>query len=95
MAAPTCRGCGAVIRWITTRSGKAMPVDPEHLQEWLIEDGFAGIGPRITLITSDGETVSGRQGSVISQGSRRVDGYVPHWSTCPKAKDFRPGGASR
>ena len=39
-----CKGCNALIYWVTTKTKKAMPLDP---------DG------------------------------------VPHWSTCPKAREFR------
>lgn len=85
---PTCRGCHAKIRFITTTAGKPMPVDPEPLQEW-VTDAPRGTAPKITLVTSDGRMETGWQASVIVSGSRSIEGYVPHWATCPKAKDFK------
>lgn len=29
----TCRSCGAEIKWIETKAGKMMPVDPTPLEE--------------------------------------------------------------
>lgn len=104
----TCRGCGAVIRWVKTRQGANMPVDPEYLTEWLTQDHLlmsTGLMPdeaakyarargwvwplkRVTLITPEGDTVSGWQCSAITHGSQQVEGYIPHWGTCPQAKEF-------
>lgn len=98
MNRPTCAGCKAIIRWLTTRAGKAMPVDPDRLTEWLVTrdeapEAFANIGPGtarlLTLVTPEGHVITGYQGSVLTPGAHEVVGYVPHWATCPKAKDFK------
>jgi hypothetical protein len=65
-----------------------MPVDPEKLSEWVTDIPTSG-SRRITLVDPDGETHSGYLASVIAPGARQIDGYVPHWSTCPKAQAFR------
>lgn len=88
MSRPTCSGCKAIIRWITTRSGKGMPVDPDRLIEYLTDEPLAS-PKRIALVTEDGLTITGYQGSVLTPGASKVEGYVPHWSTCPRAKDFK------
>ncbi len=92
MSKPTCRDCGAIIRWMRTEAGKATPVDPEFIEAWVISPGEA---PRITLVDEDGHVRTGHQVSAIEAGSEQIEGYVPHWATCPKANDFRPGGLLR
>jgi hypothetical protein len=88
MSRPTCAGCHAIIRWLKTTAGKAMPIDPEKLQEW-VTDTARQTAPKITLVTTDGRMETGWQASVITPGSRSIEGYVPHFATCPKAKDFK------
>jgi len=97
---PTCRGCHATIRWVNTRMGKAIPVDPERLTEWLVEEEQmvtttgAPIPMRvITLVTMEGDVVRGYQGTVLTPGSREVIGYIPHWASCPQAAQFRKAKA--
>lgn len=88
---PTCRGCGAIIRWLHTKAnGKAMPVDPERLHEWLTDEP-RGAAPKITLVTPDGEVVTGYQGSIITPGARSIEGDLSHFASCPKANQFRRG----
>ena len=83
-----CRGCGALIRFVqSTKSGKAIPVDPERVVVWLVEG--PGPGKRITVVEEGGGVVSGIEGSAITPGSREVRGYVSHFATCSKAGDFR------
>lgn len=68
-----------------------MPVDPERLTEWLSEAPGSPVSTarKLTLLTPDGDVVTGYQGSVLTPGSRAVEGYVPHWATCPQASRFR------
>ncbi len=94
--APQCRGCHAIIRWVKTRAGRPMPVDPERLEEWLVEEEQVVLSTNetpnlrwITLVTLEGDTVKGIQGSVITPGARRVLGYIPHWVSCPQREQFR------
>lgn len=66
-----------------------MPVDPEKLQEWIDTDAPADKEPRIVLILTDGSTVAGHQGSVLTPGARAFEGYTPHWATCPQRAQFK------
>ena len=69
-------------------SGKAMPVDPERRDEWI--DTTAGKAMALfTLATPEGKIVAGRRGTSIEPATSRYEGYIPHWATCPKAKEFR------
>lgn len=88
----TCSGCKATIRWIKTTAGKSMPVDPERIHEWIDTDAPSTKLPRITLITPEGETVTGHQGSILTPGARSFEGYISHFATCPQAKQFRRAG---
>lgn len=84
----TCRGCGQPIKWIETRSGKAMPCDPEELSEWIVE-GSGATGSRVTLQDPGGDTLSGVRSSMLAPGAREIRGYVPHWATCPNRDQFK------
>lgn len=88
MSQATCKGCGAAIRWLKTPAGKSMPVDPGWLSEWVVSEPTAG-AKRITLTTGDGSTETGWLASVITPGARQIEGYMAHWSTCPRAWQFR------
>lgn len=74
-AATGCRRCGAAIRFLSRREGGVVVVDAERLTEYL---GPQGEGPELTLITEDGATVRGRQGSVLTPESSRTVGYQVH-----------------
>jgi len=90
MSRPTCTGCHAIIRWLKTPAGKAMPVDPEKLSEWVTDEAPKGTeARRISLVTDDGRMETGYQASVLTPASRNIEGYVPHFATCPKADQFR------
>jgi uncharacterized protein YfaQ (DUF2300 family) len=89
MSLPTCRGCGAVIRWIKSSAGKAIPCDPELLQEWLDSDAPATEKRRLALVTAEGQVIAGKQGSILTPGARAVEGYVSHFASCPQAAQFR------
>jgi hypothetical protein len=87
--AAQCRGCGARIRWITTVNNKHMPVDPDKLSEWVTDEPATPGAVRITLTDAAGRTSQGYMASVITPGSRNIEGYTAHFSTCPKAKGFK------
>ena len=70
-----CKGCGAEIGWISTFGRKSMPVDPLLIE---VTDETHG---KLNLVMSNGKTVS--------RASIGTQGYVPHWATCSKAKDFK------
>lgn len=79
----TCRGCGATIEWIRMKSGKSMPVDPEPV--FVEEEGSQ------VFVTDEGDTITGRQvwPTTPEEKARLTVAYVPHWSTCPEARQFR------
>ena len=76
-----CKGCGASIVWITTAKGKSMPCDATAVYYKMNASGKAKIiTPNGVVITCDIVTTPD-----IADGI----GYVPHWSTCPYANNFR------
>lgn len=77
-----CRGCGANIEWIKTKAGKMMPVDPEPVM-FLEGEG------REVFVTDEGETFTGRRALPAEEDMSLQVGFVPHWSTCRRAGDFR------
>lgn len=71
---PTCKSCGAVFGWYRTKSGKAMPVDPDAVADGnvrLLADGTAEV-------MSDTERM-------IWDGPK----YKSHFATCPGAASHR------
>ncbi len=76
-----CRGCGAPVLWLKTESGKSMPVDPEKVMYWKVRGG------KKRIVTPNGETVACELSGDLQDATGM--GYVPHWSTCPKWKDFK------
>lgn len=65
-----------------------MPCDPELLTEW-ITDKPVTTNQRVTLQDPDGDTHSGYLATVLTPGARQIDGYRPHWASCPKREEFR------
>lgn len=88
MSQPQCRGCRAIIRWLRTPAGKPTPVDPEKIYEWITEEARPG-ARKITLVSPEGQTLTGWQATVITPGARQIAGFIPHWSTCPQAAQFK------
>jgi hypothetical protein len=77
MNKPTCRGCGAEIKWIKVlETQKNHPVDPD-----LINVGDDYVLSSLKVLT---------KGGVFGLIGRVTEGYVSHFDTCPKAGDFRP-----
>jgi len=91
---PQCKGCKAIIRWINMESGKAMPVDPEKYTEWLTQEAIT-TSHRVSVVTPDGKMVTGYIATILTPGASSVEGFRPHWASCPKAKEFGKGGALR
>ena len=77
-----CKGCGAEIRFIKLKSGKAIPVNPAPV---FIEDKN---GSEI-IVTTDGRISNGRQEIVTSQNQFLTRGYISHFATCPFADQLR------
>lgn len=73
-----CKGCGAKIIWIETKSGNKMPCDPEPLSWDDVDEG--------TLLV--GEDGSVRRSVGINRDNDMA-WYVSHFATCSKADEFR------
>ena len=77
-----CRGCGAEIEWISTHTGKHIPIDPDPVHV------AVGSG-REAFVTDDGDVIHGRR--VQASDESAEVGFVSHWATCPVAGMFRRG----
>ena len=100
-----CKGCGALIGWITSVGGKHIPVDRAiHVVDITANPplGHEHDAKRITLVTEAGTVETGYgfeivmtsangSSTMVEQipGTRRVIGHVPHWATCPTVGRFR------
>lgn len=76
---PCCKGCGAPILWYRTADGKSMPCNPVPITYWKQDGG------KKKVLTLGGEIVS----CEYDGDGDGETGYIPHWATCPNAKDFR------
>lgn len=76
-----CKSCGAEIRWIETKTGKMMPVNPyPHIYKRNTK------GPCV-LVTAAGEVV---RCEPVEDGAQADGvGYVSHFATCPAAAEHR------
>lgn len=75
---PTCRGCGAIIDFVELKSGAKMPVDPEYVE-------YNDAETDTKLVTDQGNIYVVRP----DKNYPSVRGRISHFSTCPKADDFR------
>lgn len=81
----TCRSCGAKLKWIKTKAGKNIPVDPEHV-DWADAD----VG--MTLVREEDGTVATKD---TEDSRKRGTWYTSHFATCPDADDWRERNRSR
>lgn len=75
----TCRRCNAEIFWALTKNDELMPVDYEPCADGNLE---------VELNELDGSN----RVSVVDPKQQSLFGkprYMPHWATCPHAKEFR------
>ena len=79
-----CKGCDREIIWIMTRSGKAMPCDPELVPYWEAPKA------KQKIVTRQGDLVSCE--TEPRSEKETGTGYIPHWSTCPVAGQFKRRG---
>lgn len=70
-----CSACQAPIIWLKTTNGRSMPLDvtPNPEGNVVIKDGLAVV-------------LGGVEAADPLIGERR---FMPHWSTCPHAAEFR------
>lgn len=80
MNQPMCRKCGKLIRFLTTKKGKQMPVDSFSVQVVPRETGALFFLP-------DGSTVRGVE--TPQAGPKTVTAYRSHFVTCPFAEQLR------
>ena len=73
-----CKGCGADIKFIKTKSGKFIPADPDPVR--ITKLGAS----KYIYVLDDGTLVRG-----FNDPEGWTFGYVPHWSTCPAASEFK------
>jgi len=78
----TCRLCGEPIEWVRTARGRAMPVDADSF-------GLHQLCHGMTVVTETGTVLRGGRQTRVT-----VQGYIPHWATCPYADQFRTHGAT-
>jgi len=83
-----CRSCGTDIRWIKTPAGNLMPCDVKSIQYWPRNDG------KQKIVTQSGVLVSAHleppaPSLLALQNEQPETGYIPHWATCPYAKNHR------
>lgn len=78
-----CRSCGAAIDWITTESGKKMPVNKKFIPA--IEDPNGDIN----AVTGDGRVIRCRVVMAGTEGAISV--RISHFASCPQANQWRRG----
>lgn len=77
-----CNSCGAQIEFVTTESGRKMPLDATGYS--VVPDDTA----KTTYFRLDGSTFKARPFS-IRDNVDTVIGYVSHFASCPHAKRHR------
>ena len=80
---PECRSCGAAISWLTTSSGKKMPVNSEEVPFIPDEAGQA------LAVSSENEIIRGRTCSESFEDERWIYARLSHFATCPNADNHR------
>ena len=70
---PTCNKCEAQIRWIKTRKGKSVPLDPEVVEIEDVKDG-------VWIANDDGLVWKIEDGKEKPKASGPW--YYSHFSTC-------------
>lgn len=88
MITRACNACGSQIGFIETPAGKHMPVDPELVQTFTVQEAITG-SRRLVLVTEKGIIAKGFEVSLALAGAEPLEGYVPHWSTRTKPAQFR------
>lgn len=77
-----CRGCGEEIIFIKTPAGKFIPCN-------LSKVIYSNLGKgKARVVTQSGEVVSCTVRADDTSKAAGI-GYIPHWSTCKAASQFR------
>ena len=78
-----CRGCGKEIIFVKTPKGNFIPCDPSRVI-------FSKPGEGKTRVVKlNGEVISCTIGAGGDISKAAGVGYIPHWSTCEAASQFR------
>lgn len=78
-----CRLCDTLIRFLTTDSGRRMPVNDEYVK---VTPAMAAEGLPVRLVDAAGRLRVHLEGE---------SGYVSHFATCPHADEMRRTSANR
>lgn len=73
-----CRSCDAPIEWVTLKSGKNHPVDPDYINWMEAKEGDK-------LVTDSGDILTVNN----LQNLPNVKGRISHFATCPQANEWR------
>lgn len=76
-----CRSCGAPVKWVSTATGKKMPVNEGLI--FVLPDTEGDT----TIVSRDGMVVKGRLVMAGTDGA--VQGNISHFATCPQAGEWR------
>lgn len=82
---PSCRDCGAEVRWASTPKGKKVMLqcDPEPWslgkKLWRIEPGLEGL---------DGYPLSQLEIEQAGQRGETIEGYAVHWDVCGQDVEY-------
>ena len=78
-----CRGCGKEIIFVKSTAGKFIPCDPSKVIFSKPGEGKARV------VKLNGEVISCTIGTGDDTSEAVGVGYIPHWSTCEAANQFR------
>lgn len=94
-----CKSCGALMLWCETEKGKAMPVDPDSVNDGNLTIVALGTrGPVVHYLTRDEmaeipdrfpKFEAGGDASHVKDGRDLRLRYKSHFATCPKASQHR------
>ncbi len=73
-----CRSCGALIRWVVTQAGKAMPLDPQPDRER---------GNVFVHVGGEAEVFGAEMAQTVRIGGVQL--YLSHFATCPDGPAHR------
>lgn len=90
----TCSGCGKPIEWVTTPTGKRMPLDPEAIRcvPYKKGDPLPSAPVRVLMLVDDEGRAFKARTTVEGEPCKAV-GRVSHFATCLKAETFRGTGS--
>ncbi len=85
-----CKSCGQIVKWVTTKSGKLMPVNVDDLI--ICKESPARDSPRkATIVTTAGMVITGYvcDPKDVDVALDYEIGSTSHFATCPNAAQHR------